>query len=350
MTQARGLILTAPGELSLQRFDLRAPASGEVRIKVAGCGLCHTDISYYSGAVRTRHPLPLVLGHEIAGTVVEAPAPSAALLGREVIIPAVIPCGTCDLCEAGHENACQHQIMPGNHDHGGFATELVVPARHLVVLGPDRGGYDLCDLSVVADAVTTPYQSMERAHVSVGDLVIVVGVGGIGTYGVQIAQARGARVAAIDVDPAKLDRLAQFKPDWVFNAREFEASTIRKKLLTDAGVSTSRWKIFEMSGTAAGQELAWGLLVPAATLGIIGFTMDKPQVRLSNLMAFDAVAFGNWGCSPTLYAGALDLLFTGRITLKPFIERHPLAEGPALFAQATAHKNGSDRRAILIPE
>ena len=104
-----------------------------------------------------------------------------------------------------------------------------------------------------------------------------------------------------------------------------------------------------MSGTKSGQELAWSLLVPAATLGVIGFTMDKPQLRLSNLMALDATVFGSWGCSPSLYADALGLVLTGRVTLKPFIERRPIADGPALFAQfADAHNGG--RRTILIPE
>jgi 6-hydroxycyclohex-1-ene-1-carbonyl-CoA dehydrogenase len=341
-------MLTAPGELSLQRFELPLLEPGSVRIRVAGCGLCHTDISFYTGQVRTRHALPLVLGHEIAGTVIDAPAPHESLAGRDVIVPAVIPCDTCDLCRAGHDNACTNQIMPGNHAHGGFATDIIVPARHLVVLGPDRGGYELAELAVVADAVTTPYQAVARAAVATGDVVIVVGAGGIGTFAVQIARARGARVAAIDIDPSKLERLEQLGVDWIFDARTLDAGAIKKRLLDESGTPVS-WKIFEMSGTRAGQELAWSLLVPAATLGIIGFTMEKPQVRLSNLMALDAQAFGSWGCSPALYADALALVFDGRVQLRPFIEQRPMGEGPELFARLAAHA-ASDRRAILVPD
>jgi 6-hydroxycyclohex-1-ene-1-carbonyl-CoA dehydrogenase len=250
------------------------------------------------------------------------------------------------LCRTGHDNACLQQIMPGNHVHGGFATEIVVPARSLVKLPEHLGGYDLADLSVVADAVTTPYQALERAAVRAGNLVVVIGVGGIGTYAVQIARARGARVAAIDLDVEKLERIATFV-DWRFDARE-DAAAIKTRLKSESGCET-RWKIFEMSGTKAGQELAWSLLVPAATLGVIGFTMDKAQLRLSNLMALDATAFGTWGCSPSLYGDALGLVLTGRVTLKPFIERRPIADGPALFAElANAHNSG--RRTILIPE
>ena len=343
---AAALVLSAPRELSLKPFAPARLGPDDARVQVAGCGVCHTDINFYTGQVRTRHPLPLVLGHEIAGTVVDAAERHAHLIGRDVIIPAVIPCDACELCRAGHDNACLNQIMPGNHTHGGFATEIVVPARHLVALGPDRGGYALADLAVVADAVTTPYQALERAEVKSGDLVIVIGAGGIGTYAVQIAKSRGAAVAAIDVDPHKLERLESFDVDWLFNAREMDSGAIKKRLLAAHG---TQWKILEMSGTSAGQELAWSLLVPAATLGVIGFTMDKPQIRLSNLMALDARAFGSWGCSPALYPAALDLVLSGRVTLRPFIERRPIDEGPAIFEQLADSHDGSGRRVILIP-
>lgn len=346
--QTRGLVLRAPGVLALDAIDLPPLDETAARVRVAGCGVCHTDISFYTGQVRTRHPLPLVLGHEVAGTVVEAGRAFQHLVGRDVIVPAVIPCGACALCASGHDTACQQQIMPGNHAHGGFATDIVVPARALVPLGSDRGGYELPDLAVVADAVTTPYQAVARAQVQVGDTVIVIGAGGIGTYAVQIAIARGALVAAVDVDPAKLERLERFGVTWRFDARATDGAAIRRKIAADTGAA-ARWKILEMSGTAAGQELAWSLLVPAATLGVIGFTMDKPQLRLSNLMALDAHAFGSWGCSPALYPEALALVFSGGVTLWPFIERRPIADGPALFAALAASHEGSGRRTILIP-
>jgi 6-hydroxycyclohex-1-ene-1-carbonyl-CoA dehydrogenase len=78
--------------------------------------------------------------------------------------------------------------------------------------------------------------------------------------------------------------------------------------------------------------------------------MDKPQVRLSNLMALDATAFGSWGCSPRRYADALALVFDGRVKLTPFIEQHPMSEGPAMFARIAEGVDGAGRRAILIPD
>lgn len=344
MSRATGLFLTAPGTLALQEFDLRDPDRGEVVVRVAGCGVCHTDVSFFSGAVRTRHPLPLVLGHEISGVVDAAPPPFGHLLGRKVLVPAVIPCDTCALCRAGRDTACSSQTMPGNDIHGGFATHVVVPGRHLLVLPDDLGHHELADLAVISDAVTTPLQALRRACVQADDLVVIIGVGGIGTYAVQIAVAFGADVAAIDVDADKRARATTLGARWVFDPASTDARAIKKLLGSESTASTARWRILEMSGTARGQELAWALLPPAGTLGVIGFTMDKPDIRLSNLMALDATAFGSWGCSPRHYQHAVDLVLSDRIQVAPFVERHPLADGSGLFA---APHGG--RRAILVP-
>jgi 6-hydroxycyclohex-1-ene-1-carbonyl-CoA dehydrogenase len=342
---AYGLFLVAPRALELRELTLPPLLDGEARVRVAGCGLCHTDVGFYSGAVRPRHDLPLVLGHEIAGVVEDVAGPAAALVGRKVLVPAVMPCGTCDLCRSGRGLACQRQRMPGNDIPGGFASHVVVPADMVVPLPDDLGERSLAQLSVIADAVTTPYQALRRAAVEPGDLVVVVGVGGIGTYAVQIAHALGAEVAAIDVDEEKLARAAGLRARWTFDPRLADARSIKRQLLAESGVCTARWRILEMSGTAAGQELAWSLLPPAGTLGIVGFTMDKVSVRLSNLMALDATAFGNWGCAPDHYPAVADLVLSGRVQVEPFVELHELADGPELFA-SPAH---AGRRPVLVP-
>jgi 6-hydroxycyclohex-1-ene-1-carbonyl-CoA dehydrogenase len=347
MPKAAGLVCTAPGHVEIREFRLPDPGPEHALVRVAGCGLCHTDISFYTGAVRTRRPLPLVLGHEIAGTVVSAPPAFDHLCGRAVLVPAVMPCGACDLCRQGRENACASQLMPGNDIDGGFATHVVVPARHLVPVD-DLGRLALHELAVVADAVTTPYQALKRGCVAPGDLVTIVGVGGIGTYGVQIARAFGAEVAAIDISPERRQLAASLGARWTFDPAAADGKAIKKQLLHESGVSTARWRVLEMSGTARGQELAWALLPPAGTLGVIGFTMDKPDIRLSNLMALDATAFGSWGCRPALYPEAIALVTSGAVRVSPFIESHALSDGPALFDAAVRHE-GTGRRPVLIP-
>src|SRR6266536_4842845 len=196
---AHGYRLTSTqGQLADVELPPLVPAADHVVVEVAGCGLCHTDIGYAYDGVPTRHPLPLILGHEIAGRVVAAGDGAAEWIGRSVIVPAVIPCGACASCAAGMPTIWRNQFMPGNDGDGGFASHVMVPARGLCAV-PDNlpSGITLDMLSVVADAVTTPFEAMARAEVGANDVVIIVGAGGIGGFGVQIAMALGATVVAI---------------------------------------------------------------------------------------------------------------------------------------------------------
>jgi 6-hydroxycyclohex-1-ene-1-carbonyl-CoA dehydrogenase len=352
-TAAQRWTMTAPNApMTRTDFDA-APAAGEVVVQVAGCGVCHTDLGYFYDGVRTNHPLPLTLGHEISGRVTAASAGAEGWLGRAVIVPAVIPCGECGPCRRGRPAICRSQKMPGNDIQGGFASHIVVPSRGLCPVDERRlaaAGLTLPEVSVVADALTTPYQAVRRCEVAPGTLAIVVGAGGVGGYCVQVAAAMGAKVVAIDVDDAKLAALAPCGAALGLNAREHDQKALKKRVAAFAdehGLPQTEWIIFECSGTAAGQLTAYGLLVHGATLGVVGFTMDRVEVRLSNLMAFDARALGNWGCPPELYPGALDLVLDGKVQLAPFVETHPLDDINRVF-EATHHRE-IRRRAILVP-
>ena len=347
-------MFTAAGA-PLQRADFVAHAGpGEVVVAVAGCGVCHTDLGYYYDGVRTNQPLPLALGHEISGRVVAAGEGAQAWLHRAVIVPAVLPCGECDLCRRGLATICRSQKMPGNDIQGGFASHIVVPARGLCPVDEQRlaqAGLTLAQVSIVADALTTPYQAVRRAGVEPGDLAVVVGAGGVGGYCVQVARAFGARVVAIDVDARKLQAAtADGGAALALNARELDARALKKAVADfarGAGLRATEWKIFECSGTAAGQTSAFNLLVHGATLSVVGFTMDKVELRLSNLMAFDARALGNWGCPPEFYPAALDLVLDGRVRLAPFVETHPLDRINEVFH--AVHAREITRRAVLVP-
>ncbi len=351
MTTAFRWLMTAP-EQALVREDgpLPVPGEEEVRVRVVGCGVCHTDLGFLYGGVRTNHPLPLALGHEIAGRV-DAVGPGAEdWEGRPVVVPAVLPCGECALCRSGRECACRHQSMPGNDFDGGFASHLVVPARWLVDASDLPEGLELQDLAVLADAISTPYQAAVRAEVASGDVVVVIGSGGIGSFGIQIAHALGARVLAVDIDPIKLERAARFGAESTVDTRGMDTRAARKAVrgaLKSAEMSEIGLKVLEMSGTPAGQELAWSLMNYAGTIGIVGFCLDKVAVRLSNLMAFDARAFGNWGCRPQLYAPALDLVREGRIQITPFVRRFPMDEVNHVLEEVRHHR--IPERPVLIP-
>jgi 6-hydroxycyclohex-1-ene-1-carbonyl-CoA dehydrogenase len=354
MTQALRWVMTAKDQpLVAMACEHLSPGSDEVLIEIAGCGVCHTDLGYLYDGVKTKHALPLTLGHEISGHVIETGAGATRWAGRAVIVPAVIPCGQCDVCRRGKGTICPNQKMPGNDIHGGFATHIVVPALGLCEVDERRlaaAGLDLADLSVIADAVTTPYQAVLQAGVMAGSLVVVNGVGGVGGYAAQIAKAFGGTVVAVDVSDDKLDAIAQQGAALTLNARRMSARDIKAAIQAFAKTGKLRqteWIIFECSGTRAGQETAFGLLNHGATLCVVGFTMDKVEVRLSNLMAFHARAIGNWGCLPELYPQALELVLNGSVKVTPFVEKHPLKDINKVFE--AAHAGSLKRRAVLVP-
>ncbi len=339
---------------SRRTFDPATLGPDEVVVRVAGCGVCHTDLGFLFDGVRPGKAFPLTLGHEIAGRVEVAGASRAELVGRAVVVPAVIPCGECALCRAGSGRICRKQLFPGSDIDGGFASHVVVPARGLCLVDEAalaRAGLELPDLAVLADAVSTPYQAIVRAGVAEGDVAIFVGVGGVGGFGAQIASALGAHVVAIDVHEERLALAAQHGAALTVHSHGQDASELRKQVqahVKGRGWNPYQWKIFETSGHPAGQLLAFALLTFGATLSVVGYTLEKVSVRLANLMAFDAVAQGNWGCLPEHYPAALALILAGHVRLGPFIERRPMSRINDTFREL--HDGTLRRRPVLVPD
>ena len=330
-------------------LSIRGPSAGEAVIEVLANGVCHTDLGYADGSVRPNHSLPLILGHEAVGRVVEAGSSFRDLLGKTVIVPAVLPCGECPLCQRGRGNACPHQKMPGNDIDGAFATHLLVPARPLVPV-EQQPGLDLRWLSVVADAVSTAFQATRRAEVGAGDLAIVVGAGGVGSFVVQVCAARGAKVVALDVNEERLALVARCGADATVSMQGREAREVRdevQRLARAFGIESWSFKIFECAGVPASQQQAFALIGRASTMVQVGFTPEKTSLRLSNLMAFDATLFGTWGCPPEAYPQVLRLIYDGKIDLAPFVEVRPLSQVNAVLEDMRAHRLA--RRVSLDP-
>lgn len=349
---AYGYRLNAP-RTPLQPCELPAlvPTPDEIVVQVAGCGVCHTDVGFAFDGVPTRHPLPLILGHEISGRVVAAGEKASGWLGRSVIVPAVIPCGSCPACRAGRSTICRHQFMPGNDGNGGFASHVLVPSNGICAVPESLpSGLTLETLSVIADAVTTPYEAIRRSGLGQEDMAVIVGAGGVGGFGVQIAAALGAAVVAIDVDQERLELALRHGAGLVLDANSTDLKGLKAAVRAFSKESARNGiglKIFEMSGTPAGQTTAFGLLDHGAYLAVVGFTPKPVELRLSNLMAFDATARGNWGCPPDQYPAALQLVLEGKVALAPFVEFHALEEAPGIL-DAVA-RNALRRRVILRP-
>ncbi len=339
-----------PGKIEKTEVDVPELKSGEVLVEVAGCGVCHTDLGYYYDGVPTVNKPPLTLGHEISGIVV---AGDSKWVGKEVIIPAVMPCRQCLLCKTGLGNRCLAQKMPGNSMgiYGGFSSHIPVPSIDLCEV-KDRGDIPLSHLAVVADAATTPFQATKRANLQYGDNTIVIGVGGVGQYLVQELKALGAgRVIAIDINEERLETMLKNGADFAINSSgktSREISGEIKAYRKQNGLASTGWKIFEVSGSKPGQELALSLLSFTGTLVIVGYGPHKVEYSVSRLMAFNAEIMGTWGCLPEYYPSVLSMITNGKINFADFVQTRPMSTINEAFEEA--HKKSPDRRIVLVPD
>ncbi len=339
-----------PGKLERTEIDVPELKPGEVLVEVAGCGVCHTDLGYFYQGVPTVNKPPLTLGHEISGTVVDG---EKAWIGKEVIVPAVMPCRKCYLCKTGRGNRCLAQKMPGNSMgiYGGFSTHIPVPAIDLCEV-KNRGNISLEKLAVVADAATTPFQAAKRADIQVGDTAIVIGVGGVGQYMVQILKALGAAiVVAVDINQERLDTMLKNGADFAVNSMGKSSRDVSgelKNFRKENGLASTGWKIFEVSGTKPGQELGLSLLSFTGKMVVVGFGPYKVEYSISRLMAFDAELIGSWGCLPEYYPAVLSMVTSGKINFEEFVQTRPMSTIEESFDEA--HKQSPDKRIVLVPD
>ncbi len=344
--------MVEPGKLEKVSIDVPELKPGEVLVEVAGCGVCHTDLGYFYDGVPTVNKPPLTLGHEISGTVL---AGDAKWLGKEVIIPAVMPCNNCPICASGRGNRCLAQKMPGNSMgiYGGNSSHIVVPSEDLCELS-DRKGIPLSHFAVIADAATSPYQAAMRAEVKPGDMVVIIGVtGGLGVYATQICAALGAKeVIGIARNPEKLKRALDFGATHIISSVDKSPRDVRdafRAYCKEKGLPANYgWKIFEWTGTGGGQAIALELLSFVGKLVICGFGMQKNEYSLSRLMAFDADIMGSWGCLPKYYPAVLKLVLEGKVQIEPFVETRPMSTIKEAYEEA--HKGGLVKRIVLEPD
>lgn len=341
---------TIHGKLEKTEIPVPELKAGEVLVEVAGCGVCHTDLSYFYEGTPTVSKPPLTLGHEISGTIV---AGDEAWLGKEVIIPAVMPCRQCILCKTGHGNRCLDQKMPGNSlgIYGGFSDYIPVPSIDLCVI-KDRKGITLPYFAALADAGTTPYQAAKRADLKYGDLVVIIGIrGGVGKFMGLIASALGAgTVVGIDVKD-DLEEALKMGADHVIDSKGKDVKEVSeefKEICKENGLPRHGWKIFEVSGSVPGQNIGLNLISYLSTMIVVGYNNKKVEYSISRLMAFEGEIKGTWGCLPEYYPDVLEMALKGKIPILDLVDTRPMSGIVDTFMEN--HKNPPDKRIVLTPD
>ncbi len=318
------------------------PGPGEVLIRVAACGVCHTDLHYIDHGTPTFKEPPMILGHEISGTVSAlGPGVTSFAEGDRVVAAAVTSCGTCPACREGRENICPNGFMLGNHIDGGYAEYVVAPAKDIF---PLPGGVPLIEGSIIADAITTPYHAVvNRGRVRPGDAVVVFGCGGVGLNVVQMAAARGGRVVAVDIADRKLEWARKLGAAEVLNPEDVERVDKALRKLTGGGADVA----FEVIGNPRTQEQALSALRTGGRLVMVGYSPDAMTLNSGRVMFRELEIVGSLGCRPTDYPRVIEMVRQGRIELKELVT-HRYALDDINEALDTL-RSGAAIRAVVVP-
>jgi propanol-preferring alcohol dehydrogenase len=190
--------------------DIPVPSIGDrdVLVRVRAAGICHSDVHYRAGKSPVR-PLPLTLGHEIAGVVEQVGRDvSSVRIGDRVCLHYLLSCGDCYYCSAGSEQFCVQGSMLGHYSNGGYAEYIAVPERNAVHL-PDEIPFE--QGAILMCSSSTSFHALRKARLKAGETVAIFGIGGLGMSAIQLAYAFGALdVYAVDINPDKLRQAERY--------------------------------------------------------------------------------------------------------------------------------------------
>jgi L-iditol 2-dehydrogenase len=318
----------APGDVRVEDAPEPVPGPGDVKIRVRSCSTCGTDVKIFRSGHHHIVP-PRVMGHEIAGEVVQVGADvDGWRAGDRVQVIAAIPCGRCGECRRGRMTVCPHQESMGYHYDGGFAEYMVVPAKVLAVDGLNRIPDNLAYAEAsVAEPLACVLNGQNLARVGPGDDVVVIGSGPIGCLHVRLARARGAdRVFLVELNRQRLDLAAGLvHPDAAICAQEVDPVDAIVKATDGRGADV----IITAAASGAAQEQAIAMAARQGRISFFGgLPKDKPTITCdSNLVHYrELTIVGANGSSPAHNKEALRLIAAGDVPVTDLItHRLPLA-------------------------
>lgn len=314
----KALVLKEPGgTLDLEDVPIPQPGPGEALVKVRACGLGLTLVWNRKGRGDGGDKLPRIIGHEIAGDVVEVgDGVTHYQPGDRVNVYYYLTCGDCRWCNLAREDLCDnHAGYVGRQIDGGLAEYVKLPVRNLCHIPPELG---YVDAAVTADAIATPVHVLrERAQVKTPETVLVVGAGGgVGIHMVQMAKVLGARVIAVDISAEKLSLAREMGADELVNSREVGFDEEARRLTRGRGVDV----VVEMVGLPQTLEASLNSLGKGGRLVFVGSYDNNAVLPLNpRSLSGELILTGSRYCTRQQLAEAVELVAQGRI--RPAVTR-----------------------------
>ncbi|BAV43592.1 zinc-binding dehydrogenase [Mycobacterium ulcerans] len=329
----------------LEDVPIPEPGPGEVLVKVAYCGICHSDLSLINCTFPTQAPV-VTQGHEASGTIAKlGPEVDGWSEGDRVVVAAGRPCQSCPNCRRGDTvNCLRIQLMA--FAYGGAWAEYTVAQAAGLTRVPDNVSLD--QAAILADAVSTPFGAVVRTgKVAVGESVGVWGVGGVGTHIVQLARLVGAvPVIALDINPVVLDRALELGADYAFDSRDDQ---LHDKL---AEITGGRMLdvAFDAVGLKATFEQAFGSLTAGGRLVGVGMSAESPTVGPTSMFGLThKQVLGHLGYQNVDIETLAKLVSLGRLDLSRSISEIVPLEDLPLGIEKLERQDGNPIRILVQP-
>ncbi len=300
-----------------------APKPGEVKIKVAWCGICGSDLhEYLAGPIfipTSPHPLtgaqaPLILGHEFTGSVVEVGAGVTGVKVGDLVAPdACQHCGTCGPCREGRYNVCEKLAFTGLMADGAFAEYVNVPAELCYVLPPN---FNL-EAGSLIEPLATGFKAVRLAGSILGQSVVIFGAGTIGLGTLMCAKAAGASQAiVVEMSAARKKLAKECGADVVLDPKECDVIAEIKKL---TGAKCGADVSFECIGNKLTAPLAVEAVHNVGKVVIVGIFEEPSSFNFFSLSATDKVVIGTLAYTIDDFQGVANLLASGQLKAEPLI-------------------------------
>ncbi len=331
--------------VALEDVPIPEPGPGEVLVRVAFCGICHSDLSLINGTFPAQRPV-VTQGHEASGTIAKlGPDVTGWSEGDRVVLAAGRPCLECPNCRRGDMSNCLRiQLMAFAYD-GAWAEYTVALAAGLTRV-PDN--VPLEQAAILADAVSTPFGAVVRTgKVTVGESVGVWGVGGIGTHIVQLARLVGAApVIAIDINPVVRDRALELGADHAFDSRDPD---LRAKLAEVTG-----GRLLDVAFDAVGLKVTFEQALDCLTVGGrlvgVGMSDQSPTVGPTSMFGLtQRQVLGHLGYQNVDIETLARLVSLGRLDLSRSISRIIPLGDIRDGIDALEHADGNPIRILVQP-
>jgi len=282
------------------------PLVDEVLVEVKASGLCSTDLHLLEGRVDLGR-LPRIPGHEIAGEIVAlGDGVGDWQVGQRVTVAIDVTCKTCFHCLTGQPQRCPHKVRVGFERDGGHAEFVAVPADNLVAL-PD--GMSYAEAAILPDAVACMYHSLvAQGQLRANQKLVILGVGGLGIHGVQIARLAGADVVATSRRPHRLESAQEFGAIAVNPVEEDLAAVVR-----DVTQGVGADVVADCIGTTKSIQQGLSLLRPGGKLLVIAYLDEMFQVPSIPLFAPEKEIIGCRGSSKSELIEVVDLIAGGKL-------------------------------------